>query len=106
MRISDWSSDVCSSDLHIDKSVRIVTMHRIDGARRVVNGNDERFLTGEVCERLRNDRRYLRVVRAVLRIRRAGGEQEESRGISEKFHVISPCIWTTRSRSLGMVELR
>src|SRR3546814_6406712 len=38
-------------------------MHRIDGARRVVNGNDERFLTGEVCERLRHDRRDLRVVR-------------------------------------------
>src|SRR3546814_20607377 len=44
MRISDWSSDVCSSDLYPD---RLIQRQRIAGAAAVaIRGDDEHLMTG------------------------------------------------------------
>src|SRR3546814_3083907 len=43
MRISDWSSDVCSSDLHD---------HALAGGQAVGLDHDRRALVADVCERV------------------------------------------------------
>src|SRR3546814_1700130 len=38
MRISDWSSDVCSSDLEYDKGLAVVNIHDVQRLMRMGDG--------------------------------------------------------------------
>src|SRR3546814_4503907 len=51
MRISDWSSDVCSSDLSVRRNIGLV---RLSGDDR--NDRDLRLIQGSALERLLSDK--------------------------------------------------
>src|SRR3546814_9582924 len=74
MRISDWSSDVCSSDLHLEHDRRAI------GRRRVVPAwsAPQAFSLGQICEEQRAYRRR--------------------RQRSEERRVGKECVSTCRSR--------
>ena len=42
---------------HVDEGVRIVTMNRVDRARRILDGDHLDFLAGVLRQRLRHERR-------------------------------------------------
>src|SRR3546814_16789828 len=51
MRISDWSSDVCSSDLRNAQIVDVVLLRRSPhGAQQVGMGEDAAGVLGQLCE--------------------------------------------------------
>src|SRR3546814_2354538 len=51
MRISDWSSDVCSSDLLVAPLQPVIGKHRRNGHGQTKRGHDERF-TNRPCDRV------------------------------------------------------
>src|SRR3546814_17443446 len=77
MRISDWSSDVCSSDLLVDLEV-----HAVDGAEQAVGGLEvdrevanleqahERFIFGSSASRSPSPKRLM--ASTVIRMARPG----------------------------------
>src|SRR3546814_17612217 len=80
MRISDWSSDVCSSDLPIMESSRPAPLLQ----EWVVSGGDR-------SRRAATSRRLLRLRRNRRRLMRTGSRSEERR-------VGQECVSTCRSR--------
>src|SRR3546814_15772470 len=96
MRISDWSSDVCSSDLRLEGDRDAGLGQRRGGSRRAQQGGADR-LAGEDADRGVRCLRYrLRPVHrqslAVAGVRRAVG------GRSEERRVGKACVSTCRSR--------
>src|SRR3546814_18382200 len=88
MRISDWSSDVCSSDLLPDRIVaRLV-------APRLRKGEEETLVAGQSVDR----RRRLAAERAVIGV--IGDFQPRQIGDirSEERRVGKECVSTCRSR--------
>src|SRR3546814_4483737 len=86
MRISDWSSDVCSSDLHaLDRHAEdLARRHGVDVQARAERFA-QRFHLGDVREQAQLD---LRVVR----------RQQHMARRSEERRVGKECVSTCRSR--------
>src|SRR3546814_14839563 len=94
MRISDWSSDVCSSDLQ-----RRDDRHHRAGARRIGDRGDGR----QVAEAARRGRRYRRAAARAGDRQGDPGGQRADRGHaevdrSEERRVGKECVSTCRSR--------
>src|SRR3546814_3130176 len=81
MRISDWSSDVCSSDLHVEHSS---VANAVGAAIAQVSGEVDRVFNGLTRDQALTEARRLAEERAVHR-------SEERRGGKE-------CVSTCRSR--------
>src|SRR3546814_1005791 len=89
MRISDWSSDVCSSDL-LDLVIRAVddVRHHANALFEFDHGNDRRFLEAERLRMARNrpavhgaatgQRHFLAIETEALRTHRPRREREQA----------------------------
>src|SRR3546814_13026480 len=96
MRISDWSSDVCSSDLFVDTG-RAVKGAVVAGATNTANANNERIL-GSIQQNLIakadiKDQIGWSTDRALREVRR-----QLSSDRSEERRVGKECVSTCRSR--------
>src|SRR3546814_13750533 len=92
MRISDWSSDVCSSDLHDVQDILIVAQHilqrRVERARLILLGRADEFIfEAEAVEKLAQHR---------IVMMRETFELAERR--SEERRVGKECVSTCRYR--------
>src|SRR3546814_20393420 len=85
MRISDWSSDVCSSDLLVERNAVEEDLHVLDG----IDGHAR--LAG-----IADDARVVGVVAAVGR--EVEGDREPLLPRSEERRVGKECVRTCRSR--------
>src|SRR3546814_13258294 len=98
MRISDWSSDVCSSDLHLVAFALVVAaatdaVHPLGGVDRVkIGGERPRQRLGTVGFEARQRTRQL-VGRGTL-----GAPPDRGDTRSEKRRVGKECVSTCRSR--------
>src|SRR3546814_15530765 len=96
MRISDWSSDVCSSDLqkhHRAEVVGIVFEHLLEhqlGARRIVGAEIQNGQVGAGVGRAGTQLQRLPEGRTTLGVVAAGRSEERS--------VEKECVSTCRSR--------
>src|SRR3546814_6084618 len=86
MRISDWSSDVCSSDLQPDGE-RLERFRALVIARRAIAHHRVGPHLALVGERDRED-----IVAAAIRTERVGAERSEERRVGKD------CVSTCRSR--------
>src|SRR3546814_15159121 len=95
MRISDWSSDVCSSDLFRDLAHEIRTPVSVLEAYIEAIEDGVRTLTPETAAMLRDQtRRLVRFSADVAALAHA----EESRFRSEERRVGKECVSTCRAR--------
>src|SRR3546814_13198821 len=97
MRISDWSSDVCSSDLLADEVGADVGGLGEDAAAEAREDRDQRSAEGERDERVDDGA----VVTANRKTTRTGQIPEEDRDReqrSEERRVGKECVSTCRSR--------
>src|SRR3546814_16978540 len=94
MRISDWSSDVCSSDLDADEQPGD------DPADRAPDADRREFLAG-VVDRVEGDRRRERDRRGVEAEMEQAAEQEQRRRTLDRLEERRAgyeCVSTCRSR--------
>src|SRR3546814_20442220 len=92
MRISDWSSDVCSSDLLVDLDRRIDLPHEVVASEETDRSWTEREDTRQLWVRMPKSGRGCVVVFCVVRT----GEEEELER-SEERRVGKECVSTCRS---------
>src|SRR3546814_14990675 len=96
MRISDWSSDVCSSDLRIreprTKPLRAGLNHALPGEVDVVGKAHERRITHQVADIAVPVRRRMVDVPPILDADKVGNLRSEERRVGKE------CVSTCRSR--------
>src|SRR3546814_17880817 len=95
MRISDWSSDVCSSDLHkldllvIDKKAEIASLGKIDlrgeesGAPHLI-----RFASGRQQRQRRGERRSRHAIADSMNVRNLQPIEHRIDGIQDRKSVV------------------
>src|SRR3546814_18071383 len=98
MRISDWSSDVCSSDL-IARSRAEQAQRRLL-VERIVDTDIEVELVVDlqICPEIVVESRRIVDARVLVRIRRREGREVTGGARSEERRVGKECVSTCRSR--------
>src|SRR3546814_11682302 len=97
MRISDWSSDVCSSDL-LDAEVADLVARLDEGAPDIMRADDPQFERNVRFLRVADRRRNARIGNGDHQIGVDRAFDRELRARSEERRVGKECVSTCRSR--------
>src|SRR3546814_13754503 len=92
MRISDWSSDVCSSDLKFEETVTEELMATIQGWLDNETGSLWKVLKGDVVRRIHEQSYFFESRKVELKKLTYKGYRSEERRVGKE------CVSTCRSR--------